>query len=307
MNNLNSSLPKWFLNLSSVGGELAKYHNKNFVFCICLPTLQFSCPAILLGLVKKYLNILSSINKSVINLESLEEGSEIKFKDSDGEIKQGLFIKITERNILSNVARYAEIKIKDAIQLIPEKTAKENIEVLSEEMIQGNNFKIGKKIQNSFHGLEKKILNSKEIGVLKSSLTSKIHIIAQKTTIEKEIKNFNLGGTNFNDVIRIKDYVNQGESYFSTLASPLKIADQEELKDVKFKFYWGSNSFIKFDNSEHQNFNSIIVLSPNETNFVNSFETFQRKFAERDSIDLENFSSLKELNLNYPSMIFRNN
>lgn len=307
MNNLNSSIPKWFIDLSLVGEELAKYHNKNFVFCICLPTLQFSCPAILLGLVKKYLNILSSKNKSVINLEALEEGSEIKFKDSDGEIKQGLFIKITERNILGNVDKYAEVKIKGAIQLIPEKTAIENIEVLSEEMIQEDNFKIGKKIENTFHGLEKKILNTKEIDVLKSSLTSKIHIIAQKTIIEKEIKNFDVGGTNFNDIIRIRDYVTQGESYFSTLASPLKITQQEELRDVKFKFYWGSNSFLKLDSYEEQSYNSIIVLSPNEPNFINSFESFQKKFAERNYIELEDFSSLKELNLSYPSMIFRNN
>jgi len=307
MNNLNSTLPKWFMDLASIGGELAKYHDKNFVFCICLPTLHFSCPAILLGLVKNYLNVLASGNSAVINLDEINEGAEIKFRDINGETTQGLFIEVVDRDILGNNQKFARIKIKNAFQLIPERKAVESIEVLSEEMIQEDNFKIGKKIKNTFNGLEKKILDTNEIDILKSSLTSKIHIIAQKTTIEKEIKNFEIGGTNFNDVIRIKDYVNQGESFFSTLASPLKIADQEELKDVKFKFYWGSNSFIKFDNSEHQNFNSIIVLSPNETNFVNSFETFQRKFAERDSIDLENFSSLKELNLNYPSMIFRNN
>ena len=32
----------------------------------------------------------------------LEEGSEIKFKDINGEIKQALFIKIVERDILDN-------------------------------------------------------------------------------------------------------------------------------------------------------------------------------------------------------------
>ena len=68
-----------------------------------------------------------------------------------------------------------------------------------------------------------------------------------------------------------------------------------------------SNSFLKLDSDEDQNYNSIIVLSPNEPNFENSFYAFQKKFSERSYLEQEDFNSLKKLNLNYPSMIFRNN
>ena len=47
--------------------------------------------------------------------------------------------------------------------------------------------KIGKIVKNTFHGFENVILNNKEQNILKNSLTSKIQIIAQKKTIEKEI------------------------------------------------------------------------------------------------------------------------
>ena len=72
MNNLTSSLPKWFVNLNNLGRELGKLHDKNFVFCICLPTLDYSCPAILLGLVKEYLNILSAKEVSRLSIEDLK-------------------------------------------------------------------------------------------------------------------------------------------------------------------------------------------------------------------------------------------
>ena len=312
MNNLTSSLPKWFVNLNNLGKELGKLHDKNFVFCICLPTLDYSCPAILLGLVKEYLNILSTKEKSFFILENLEEGTEIKYHDFGGGYKHGIFVKVEEKQVLNQSEKYAHIKIKGADQFIPIRKAYHRIQPLSEEMIQNDNFEIGKIIKNTFHGFENVILNNKEKNILQNSLTSKVHIIAQKATIEKEINKFKLNTTNqnngnFNDVIRIRDYVNQGESYFSTLATPLKAADNEELKDVKFKFYWGSNSFLKLDNDEDQNFNSIIVLSPNEPNFENSFYAFQKKFSERSYLEQEDFNSLKKLNLNYPSMIFRNN
>ncbi len=301
MNDYSDQLPEWFTNLNILGRELAKFHNKNYVFCICLPVLDYSCPAILLGLIKEYLGILSSKENGVFNIENLEEGTEIKYHESQGVIKQGIFIKIEEKEILNQKEKYVHIKIKGADQFMPLTKAYSRIQPLSDEMIQVQKFEVGKIVKNTFHGFEKKILNENEQNILQNSLTSKVHIIAQKTTIENEIKN------KYNDVIRIRDYVESGESYFSTLATPLKAADKEELKDVKFKFYWGSNSFIKLDNEDDQNYNSIIVLSPNEPNFENSFYAFQKKFAERSFIDQENFSSLKELNLNYPSMIFRNN
>lgn len=301
MNNTISDLPDWFSNLNVLGRELAKLHNKNFVFCICLPVLDYSCPAILLGLVKEYLAILSSKESKFFNIESLEEGTELKYHESKGVFKQAIFINIEEKEFLNKKEKYVHIKIKDGDQYMPLNKAYKRIQPLSDEMTQVQKFEVGKIVKNTFHGFEKKILNQKEQNILKNSLTSKIHIIAQKTTIENEIKR------KYNDVIRIRDYVEPGESYFSTLATPLKAADKEELKDVKFKFYWGSNSFLKLDNEEDQNYNSIIVMSPNEPNFENSFYAFQKKFSERRFIDQEDFSSLKELNLGYPSMIFRNN
>ena len=93
MNDLKTSLPKWFVNLNNLGRELGKLHDKNFVFCICLPTLDYSCPGILLGLVKEYLKILSSKEVSKFNIEDLNEGAEIKYHESRGVFKQAKFVK----------------------------------------------------------------------------------------------------------------------------------------------------------------------------------------------------------------------
>jgi len=332
--------PQWFENLSKLGGELALLHKTNFAFCICLPTIKFSTPAILLGLIKKYLQIQLSINSVEQTLESLPENTVIKFHDFNNKVFNAHFLgledwdgelmvrlKIKKRTPIRGTKN---LRIKDYNQLLPVKRQISRVFIYRQDQYIDSSFpenktqrkdkhKVGIEIKDSYSGFENLYLNTEEVNELKTSHSAKILIIGQKNTLKDELISFNICNKDqdssnynpqkvlgsFNDIIRARDFVNEGESFFSTITSPLSPKDYSITKDIRFKIYLGSNSFIKLQEDDDEKASSIIIISPEENNFENSVYAFQKRFSERRYTEFENFDSIKNLNLNLPAMVFR--
>ena len=288
-------------------------------------------------LYKEYSSLLNQLSKTKVYFEqfkefidNLNEKHLVKVIEIDNKIYNAIFIKIMEMY----GEKYAKLEIKtknqSGIQYIPIRktidrvlipTAKKYIDsaFIDNRTEREDTFRLGTEIKNSHRGFEKKYLTSEESNELKLSHTSKIHIISEKKSTMLQLKEFDICKYNqetqeydpykklgiFNDLIRVKDFVNDGESFFSSISSPLTPKNYEITKDVKFKIYLGSNSFMKLHEDEDEKANSIIILSPKENNFENSIFAFHKRFSERRYLDIENFDSLKNLNMNFPAMIFR--
>ena len=111
----------------------------------------------------------------------------------------------------------------------------------------------------------------------------------------------------FNDILRVEEFLGRGQSIFTSAASYQSKNFEHLNKDsINYKFYIGSNAFLKKQQSYSKIKNSIVLLSPNENQYEDSILQINKRYNEREfKVDFPQ-DKLKEMNLNYPSIFFSN-
>ena len=301
-----TALDNWFNELVDLGERLSSLKYQNFFFAISLPTLELSASAIAIGLVKGELE--KEVEKThVDDVRLIEENTRIAYWDGK-KLVNAIFVCI-EKNYYEgeDYIRIRNENIDDFIKVNNERTKK--ILFINNNQETEEKFK---KIKNYEPGLGEIFLNSEESLRLRTNTESKILFIANKNSFEEEIckqcvkdeKSKQL--FKFNDILRVEEFLGKGQSIFTSIASFQSKNIEHLNKDfLNYKFYIGSNAFLKKQKSYSKIKNSIVLLSPHENQYEDAILQINKRYGEREFKSDFPQDKLKEMNLNYLSILFR--
>lgn len=295
----------WFKELIDLGNALASLQDKNFFFAISLPSLQLSTMAISLGLVKGLLSN-EVITTQVSDIFNIKKNTKITYFDGTRLINAE-FVCI-EKNYCGLGEDRIRIKVKDDLEEIikindPRKKILFFDENESVDHVKSKKIKI-------FSGLGEKLLDDESKLKLQTNAESKILFIGNKKDLENqacsEYVKYDDLKYKFNDILRVDEFLGNGQSYFSTVApyivSSGKLIDD---KNINFKIYIGSNSFLKKYGSYSKIKNTIVLISPSENNYENVVSIINKIYNERDFKSEFDNKIIKDMNLKYTSTLFR--
>ena len=295
----------WFLELKELGKMLSLYEKENFFYAISLPSLKLSSVAISLGLVEGKLE--NEVEKTHLDVNSIRENSKIVYWDGK-KLCNAKFICI-EQNYCGLGEDYARVQLENNLFDFMKINGdpKKRILFENQDNSSGNSFE---KIKSYESGLGEIILNNESNLKLRTSTESKLLFVTNKKEFESQICNsFVMHKNNFyefNDILRVQDFLGRGQSIFSSITShqapSSKILNENS---INFKVYIGSSSYLKKQSSYSNINNTIVFLSPSESQYEDAIHYINKRYNERNYRSDFDVGEIKKMQLPYPSIFFK--